>query len=1548
MKSLKSKHSSSPIDEIKILFADVEKKSLEKEVSANEIATVITKIIEYCFDANTKSIKPNSDMIDQYLIKALQWGIDHQYESDLANILNLEELLSAKVAAQIETAKQGRETLDSNKISLAVKSTILLSTLIKAIYNTNPLTKESLQPFYSHLIERVSQNLSIDFLKYNCMLAVLATSEYFEDVSLYLAITEQLSKYDHLNSFIFDNLILEITLTAYKIFSNIPICQSQTQTILNLYIKSRDEQNITNSTINAQIAAISFLGMQAINKNLGFDEIHNKFEILQNKINWNDDDSKITPSSAVLTKFINLYIFILIDEKLELSTKLSIAINILEKNQNLLLIIAPIVINKLFINIANTLKNKIFEANGSKDYKSLEYYCSTIIHLLSALKYNNKLVIKFHGAYDFKEIKFLTKNLIFILAIDSSEKSLSISLNLLKNLTNLLIIENNFSGETVFHQLLLNLSNYLETQEKNNENLQKKLLVLMSSGILNIQTGKPNEAQNNFTEFLTIYQESNEKSQSILTDDIFLYLFEKIKAIHYKNINQDIADNVYLFSAQIFFNKFNFVTFNKYLKLYIEDASKKIQSSQLNKYIKLQNYILDKLKNKIKITLSDILQAINTEAVASLKTNNFDDFKKNLSHYFAIVESIKDFLNRDNSSLYEKNKFIFYQDILSISPSITNNEFKNHLIIFSAIRISKDIEDDCFLVSSDSLNFILNFLESNYIDIINYPLINSLLCFIGHLYDEQNHFSVLSQRPTDLQNIVKYLNYSLNIASLSKTNITVKQLILKDQTKIKSLLTTFDEHLKKHTIKNKEKSININESNNNQSKNETKTKKNKTEDNTSKYSNKTIQSKKSKKKSKKPLHDSKISENTQIITTSFEEKKPEHNGIEWHSNPIITSTIENQNEDQLSNFKEIENNKATNDNESHVESFDITDIDSKNLPSQQSNAFTTESHADENSENRKKLENLTNTISDGTDNSNIEPKSSNIELNQNSLIPSNTHNEKLYQSSKGSMEFEENTLNSHKILPNTPNEASNYIANENADLNIPLNPDLLYKSQPSEVKNLIEFILSHYPERFMAFHGGVTRGIPDDYDLISNIPLQEVFNLLKTGGYTDIKVVSKENPIITLYVNNYKIDIGAVTRNMDNGDYLQVFLTDGQIAYYYPGTLEQDALRGDLKVNKLYLVISASNTTPIQFHKKFVDHCGALSDLKNKLLTIPGDAETRIKQYPDLIFRELYLYVKLYDFKINDEQIIRKNISYITNFKNHLYLFSLLSKFFKKIPGRLDFSYDLLMDYKILPIILYNNINFNQHNNYRYLKKSLQKYSLLPNKERNDIALFITIILFNPFCTYKNYQQNLDTLVETRLNFQNQLTFIPDIIKNQIKIILNCYYSAFNYYYLDPQMVYYFPDDISNDQITDLAVQAAYLCKTFSIKGNIDDLIDTFKLNLNQLLAFKFNLNQFNSYTNYQNFPNQPYHQSTDSNQFWKKEGKHSSEQNLPTQSDQSFYTQHKSKTNYPHRNNSKNLTAIQRHSEEFWLPSNQKCDTKNPLPNPTQNDTFNSENNKK
>lgn len=152
--------------------------------------------------------------------------------------------------------------------------------------------------------------------------------------------------------------------------------------------------------------------------------------------------------------------------------------------------------------------------------------------------------------------------------------------------------------------------------------------------------------------------------------------------------------------------------------------------------------------------------------------------------------------------------------------------------------------------------------------------------------------------------------------------------------------------------------------------------------------------------------------------------------------------------------------------------------------------------------------------------------------------------------------------------------------------------------------------LQTFPQAISLLVGGCVRDIqlkksPKDFDIVTNINLDEISNVLSKNGWT-IDEAGKQFFVLIASKNDQQFEIALFRKD---GTY-----TDGRRPdSVQVGTIEEDAMRRDFTINSLYL-----NPWTGEIH----DPTGrGLEDLKNRIIRFNGKASDRIKEDYLRIFR---------------------------------------------------------------------------------------------------------------------------------------------------------------------------------------------------------------------------------------------------------------------------------------------------------------------------------------
>ncbi len=145
---------------------------------------------------------------------------------------------------------------------------------------------------------------------------------------------------------------------------------------------------------------------------------------------------------------------------------------------------------------------------------------------------------------------------------------------------------------------------------------------------------------------------------------------------------------------------------------------------------------------------------------------------------------------------------------------------------------------------------------------------------------------------------------------------------------------------------------------------------------------------------------------------------------------------------------------------------------------------------------------------------------------------------------------------------------------------------------------------------------------PKDFDVATNALPEEVESLFR-----NCRLIGRRFRLAHIMFGKEVIEVATFRASvpMAEGDDLQ--LEDGRILRdNVYGTIEEDALRRDFRINALYYNINDFSVT---------DYTGGLEDLRTGVLTLIGDPQTRLREDPVRMLRAVRFAVKL-GFRIDN------------------------------------------------------------------------------------------------------------------------------------------------------------------------------------------------------------------------------------------------------------------------------------------------------------------------
>ena len=157
--------------------------------------------------------------------------------------------------------------------------------------------------------------------------------------------------------------------------------------------------------------------------------------------------------------------------------------------------------------------------------------------------------------------------------------------------------------------------------------------------------------------------------------------------------------------------------------------------------------------------------------------------------------------------------------------------------------------------------------------------------------------------------------------------------------------------------------------------------------------------------------------------------------------------------------------------------------------------------------------------------------------------------------------------------------------------------------------------------------GGAVRdlligGHPKDFDVATNATPEEV-----KGLFRNCRLIGRRFRLAHVVYGREIIEVATFRANSDDGSGDRELHEGGRVLRdNVYGTIEEDAIRRDFTANALYYAIEDFSVR---------DYTGGFDDVRNRLMRLIGDPETRYREDPVRMLRAVRLAAKL-DFEIED------------------------------------------------------------------------------------------------------------------------------------------------------------------------------------------------------------------------------------------------------------------------------------------------------------------------
>jgi len=153
---------------------------------------------------------------------------------------------------------------------------------------------------------------------------------------------------------------------------------------------------------------------------------------------------------------------------------------------------------------------------------------------------------------------------------------------------------------------------------------------------------------------------------------------------------------------------------------------------------------------------------------------------------------------------------------------------------------------------------------------------------------------------------------------------------------------------------------------------------------------------------------------------------------------------------------------------------------------------------------------------------------------------------------------------------------------------------------PKELLPFLMVLNSHSDNNYIV--GGAVRDLlsgkePNDYDVVTDIPMSELITLFTEGGFK-VKQTGVAHFVLNVYKNGYGVEISNFRKDV---------VCNGRQAECEVGTIEDDSKRRDFTINAVYM--------STRFDGTFVDPTGTgCTDIKQRKLRFVGDPKERIRE----------------------------------------------------------------------------------------------------------------------------------------------------------------------------------------------------------------------------------------------------------------------------------------------------------------------------------------------
>lgn len=279
---------------------------------------------------------------------------------------------------------------------------------------------------------------------------------------------------------------------------------------------------------------------------------------------------------------------------------------------------------------------------------------------------------------------------------------------------------------------------------------------------------------------------------------------------------------------------------------------------------------------------------------------------------------------------------------------------------------------------------------------------------------------------------------------------------------------------------------------------------------------------------------------------------------------------------------------------------------------------------------------------------------------------------------------------------------------------------------------------------------------PKDFDVATNATPNEIKQLFRNG-----RIIGRRFKLVHILFHREIIEV-ATFRGNDSDDANQLTNERGMLVRDNTfGSLDEDAWRRDFTINSLYYNVTDSS---------IIDFTGGVKDVKQKLIRIIGDAETRYKEDPVRMLRAVRFSAKLhFTLAPETEAPFPKSSHLITHISNSR-LFDEMTKLFQ--CGEAETVQRLLVKYGLFDYLfpLTHKLNGSEYPINALLGIALENTDTRIRDEKPVTPAFIfAVLLWFPMIEQSKQLQKagldplpaIDKAMSIVISEQNKIISIP-------------------------------------------------------------------------------------------------------------------------------------------------------------------------------------------